>query len=54
MHKRGEARDGTTDMIYEAIHSINCRLQGIETETKFLLGLGVPKSDWSMKIVIFG
>jgi hypothetical protein len=32
-------------MIYEAFLGINCRFQGMKTETKFLLGLGVPESD---------
>ena len=28
--------------------------EGTETETYFLLGLGVPESDWSVETVIFG
>jgi hypothetical protein len=43
---RGEARDGTTWAWFTRhFFGINCRLQGTKTETKFLLGLGVPESD---------
>ena len=38
----------------DRIFSIYYRLQGMETETKFLLGLGVPELDRGMETIIFG
>ena len=50
-----EAREGMDRHTFRDIFlSIYCRLEGMKTETEFLLGLGVPELGWGMETVIFG